>query len=216
VECFGESPCTRWADALNLLPFARISLDDCGERSEAAQECLRADAGDAGDRGQGCFGWLSTPHALWALGVGGSIPVVELSPPYSKPYEPKRRILGVDRAQKAHAEVHQCDAYAPDRDRVKRPIVEISPFNQQVRKPRHVAHAPDLPPEPPRDDRRVQTACRLPLHDRALSDDVIPSPQMPDFDRDAELAEKLRHTAASFMCVDDDSKHGLHTLAVDL
>ena len=216
MECFGESLCTRWADALHLLPFVRISLDDRSERSEAAQEGLGADAGDAGDRGQGCFGRRSTSRALWALGVGGSIPVMELSPPYSKPYEPKRRILGVDRAQKAHAEVHQCDADTPDRDRVKRPIVEIRPFNQHVRKPRHVAHASDLRPEPPRDDRRMQAACRLPLHDRALSDEVISSPKIPAFDRDAELAEKPWHTAGSFMCVDDDSKHGLHTLAVDL
>jgi hypothetical protein len=122
-------------------------------------------------------------------------------------FEPEGRVVRVLRAQDDDSEIGQSKDRAADGGRAQRSVVGIHAFNEHVGEARRLAEFPNLAPECSADDRGMDAADGLPLHDRAPWQDVIACGEVLDLDAHVQFGEQLRHSAWTLVHVGNDPNH---------
>jgi len=131
----------------------------------------------------------------------------------SEAVKPQGGVLRVSRTQDVDAQVHHCYADAADSRGSQRPVVQVDSLDQEIREASLFAKTAKLWPELALDDRCVKSTYGLPLDDREVADDVVPSRKAPGLHGDTELAEQMRHAASAFLGISDDTQHVGYSVA---
>jgi hypothetical protein len=208
-----EGPCERPAalrtDAVDVGERFRSGVDHAGDGAEAVEEapCVQwADAGDGGEhRLASTFG-----RRLRTLCVRGSVPEEAASIELLGDQEqPGRRIDGIGRTKYDDAESRGRDTRAANGSRTNGSGVECRSFDQEERRSRRPTEPPELCPESPFEDCRVQVSNALSLDDRTARQGVVADGETAHPNRGAELLQMARHAALALedVCVDPRPVH---------
>jgi hypothetical protein len=177
------------------------------------QQRLGHDSRDTWNARERCLGGGRADFSLRALSVRWAISRPHALSAHSEAVKPCRGVLHVSRTEDVDAHIRHGYADAADSGGSQRAVVHIDSFNQEIRVASLSSKTANLWPERALDDRCMKSTDGLPLNDREVADDVVPSAKAPALHGDTELAKEVWHTASVFLGISDDMQHVGHSVA---